>query len=535
MNKKCICFIRVSSQQQMLEGQKEKVVAAAMSDGYQLDEIAVVEGIESAIKLKEEKRETLNEMKQLIADYPTIDSIYVFAIDRLARRVSVILSVKDFLLEHKINLVFLNPHRLNTIRVDEKGERVEDELTSMMLLFLAYGAEMEMKLKLARWKVAKDIMRNNNKFPAGKPLYGYKKLQDKSIIVDEELGDIVRYVYIEYAKGKKSMFDLYKELVAKGVLEEKKKSAAVNFIAYLLKNPAYYGAPSKHNKVKNGMVYPPIVTKEIWEEANRLIQHRGTAFKLHHKNIYYAKGLVRLMNTGYMMQANITGLNYKSSQLVVASVNINAIDSLVWKITRELQIIRLGLKTKQQKYDYAKEIAENEEKIEKINELLESIHDRQKRAFKMYVAGKVNEQIYNDEISEIQNDENTWNYEIAKLQSEIQQFKMKGDEMGEKPIITQSRLKKLSDEEKKELIDEIIKEVQVTKNDDRDYDISIITNDRHLGDIYNELCGNPTYHYTVSGGVIHLVEKSDVIEIEISDIIEKRITTDYKRIKKVFP
>ena len=106
MNKKCICFIRVSSQQQMLEGQKEKVVAAAMSDGYQLDEIAVVEGIESAIKLKEEKRETLNEMKQLIADYPTIDSIYVFAIDRLARRVSVILSVKDFLLEHKINLVF---------------------------------------------------------------------------------------------------------------------------------------------------------------------------------------------------------------------------------------------------------------------------------------------------------------------------------------------------------------------------------------------------------------------------------------------
>ena len=93
----------------------------------------------------------------------------------------------------------------------------------------------------------------------------------------------------------------------------------------------------------------------------------------------------------------------------------------------------------------------------------------------------------------------------------------------------------MSDEEKKELIDEIIKEVQVTKNDDRDYDISIVTNDRHLGDIYNELCGNPTYHYTVSGGVIHLVEKSDVIEIEISDIIEKRITTDYKRIKKVFP
>lgn len=364
MSKKCICSIRVSSQQQMLEGQKEKVVSAAVADGYSPDEIAVVEGIESAIKLKEEKRETLNEMKQLIADYPTIESIYVFAIDRLARRVSVILSVKDFLLEKQINLVFLNPHRLNTIRIDDKGERVEDELTSMMLLFLAYGAEMEMKLKLARWKVVKDIMRSNNKYAAGKSLFGYKKLPDKSIVVDEELGDIIRYVFIEYAGGKKSMFDLYKELVAKGVMEEKKKSAAVNAIAYILKNPAYYGAQSKHNKVKNGIVYPPIVTKEIWEEANHLVDYRGTAFKLHHKNVYFAKGIIRLMNSGYLMQANITNLNYKSWE-INASVNINAIDSLVWKITCELQVLRLGMKQKQQNYDYAKEIEENEEKIEK--------------------------------------------------------------------------------------------------------------------------------------------------------------------------
>ncbi len=535
MSKKCICFIRVSSQQQMLEGQKEKVVAAAIADGYQVEEIAVVEGIESAIKLKEEKRETLNEMKQLIADYPTIESIYVFAIDRLARRVSVILSVKDFLLEKRINLVFLNPHRLNTIRIEENGERVEDELTSMMLLFLAYGAEMEMKLKLARWRVAKDIMRSNNKLPSGTPLYGYKKLPDKTIVIDDEYGNIVRYVYIEYAKGKKSMFDLYKELVAKGMLEEKKKSAAVNFIANIMKNPAYYGAASKHNKVKNGIVYPPIVTKDIWEEANRLIKYRGTAFKLHHKNIYYAKGLVRLMNTGYMMVANITGLNYKSSELVVASVNINAIDSLVWKTTCELQVLRLGMKQKQQKYNYAKEIEENEEKIEKIEELLETIYDRRKRAFKIYLSGKVDEQIYNEELAEIQNDENTWNYEIAKLQSEIEQFKIMSDEKGEKPVITQRKLRTLNDEEKKNLVDELIKEVQVTKNADRDYDIRIIVKDRHLEEIYNELFANPTFHYYVSGGVIHLVEKNDIIEIEISEIIEKRITTNYKRKKKVFP
>ena len=66
MSKKCICLVRVSTEQQKLEGQKEKVISAAISDGYKLEEIAVVEGKESAIKLQEEERETLNEMKNII-------------------------------------------------------------------------------------------------------------------------------------------------------------------------------------------------------------------------------------------------------------------------------------------------------------------------------------------------------------------------------------------------------------------------------------------------------------------------------------
>ena len=138
MSKKCICLVRVSTEQQKLEGQKEKVISAAISDGYKLEEIAVVEGKESAIKLQEEERETLNEMKNIIAQYPTIESVYVFAIDRLARKVSIILSVKDYLLKNKVNLVFLNPRKLATMIRNDKGVMVEDEMTSMMLLFLGY-------------------------------------------------------------------------------------------------------------------------------------------------------------------------------------------------------------------------------------------------------------------------------------------------------------------------------------------------------------------------------------------------------------
>ena len=34
MSKKCICLVRVSTEQQKLEGQKEKVISAAISDGW---------------------------------------------------------------------------------------------------------------------------------------------------------------------------------------------------------------------------------------------------------------------------------------------------------------------------------------------------------------------------------------------------------------------------------------------------------------------------------------------------------------------
>ncbi len=70
-------------------------------------------------------------------------STYVFAIDRLARKVSIVLSVKDYLLKNNINLVFLNPHKMSTMRINEKGEKVEDELTGMMLMFLSYGTKQE--------------------------------------------------------------------------------------------------------------------------------------------------------------------------------------------------------------------------------------------------------------------------------------------------------------------------------------------------------------------------------------------------------
>ena len=113
MAKKCICFSRVSSYRQDLEYQRNEVKTEALKN-YKLSEIIEVTGKESAIKLSEEQRQTLNEMKSIVEDNPTIDSIYFFAVDRLARRVSVVMSIKEWADDHNINLVFLKEPHINT-------------------------------------------------------------------------------------------------------------------------------------------------------------------------------------------------------------------------------------------------------------------------------------------------------------------------------------------------------------------------------------------------------------------------------------
>ena len=188
--KKCICFVRVSTTQQDLEAQKNEVYQAALSDGYKKEEIEVVEGKESAIKKKEEERETLNEMKEIIKENPSIEAVYIYAIDRLARKVSVVLSVKEELDRNGINLVFLHPYKMKTLEKTSEGI-TENPTTKMLLMFLAYYAETEMKMKIDRFKTKKNELRKAGKVSEGSPMFGYKN-ENKFVVIDESVAPYIR-------------------------------------------------------------------------------------------------------------------------------------------------------------------------------------------------------------------------------------------------------------------------------------------------------------------------------------------------------
>ena len=101
---KAIGLIRVSTVSQDLTQQTEAVKEEMKRDGYKPSNIILIEDKESAVTLSEEERQGIIKMKQYIESDPSIDAVYVFELSRLSRRPEVLYSVRDYLLEKKINL-----------------------------------------------------------------------------------------------------------------------------------------------------------------------------------------------------------------------------------------------------------------------------------------------------------------------------------------------------------------------------------------------------------------------------------------------
>ena len=110
MEEKAIVLSRVSSLKQDLVQQTDEVLKQVRNDGFKDENIIIIEDKESAIKLSEEERRGLNEMKRVINSDPSVKYVYIYELSRLSRKQLVLFSIRDFLVEKKIQLICLKPY-----------------------------------------------------------------------------------------------------------------------------------------------------------------------------------------------------------------------------------------------------------------------------------------------------------------------------------------------------------------------------------------------------------------------------------------
>ena len=500
MSKKCIALLRVSTTSQDLEAQRDKVIEAAIADKYEKEEIAIIEKKESAIKRKEEEREGLNEMKEIIEGNPSIESVYVFAIDRLARKVSVVLSISEYLTERGINLVFLNPQKMSTMLRDEKGVMKENKLASMMLLFLGYGAEMEMKLKLERFKAQKELLQKQKKLTSGKPVFGYYKKKDGTIGVDDEKAGYVKEIYNEIINNNKSIKQVEREFIARGIFPPKKVVTG-STVRYICANKCYYGSTTTFGSI---MEYPPIITKSDWDEMRKKLEENRKGAKKNTKQTHLCKGIIRNADSGLVMMYNSGGrsyFDYSNSQ----NVNAPTMDFIVWYVAKVLYTLQRAINTDEKSEEYAKYLEQNKERIATIQKMIASLEKRQKKAFKQYLDGDVSETIYKEEIASIKKEHKQWINDIAQLESENRRLSYESEQIENKNRWESTNLDEITDARtRREILQSVIRELSVHKVGNHHYELFIHPLDARVRIEYEDY--HQHFDYKTSGHKITLLD-----------------------------
>ena len=371
--KKVIVLSRVSTEGQDLTQQTDEVLREVHKDGYTDSNIIIIEDKESAIKLSEEERHGVNMMKAHINNHPNIKCVYIYELSRLSRRQLVLFSIRDFLVERKIQLICLKPYfRL----LEVNGEM--SQTGSLMFSLFSSLSESEMMLKQERMMRGRRRNKELGKSVGGRPPFGYDVDKNKRYVIDPKNSLIISRIFKDYGYNNKSMRGIAIELKEEGYFSNPSLNATHQYIQRILNNPIYKGE----------FPYPPIITAELFSVVQQNISRYTTNKITRKKEPFLLKGLVCDAKTGYILSINGAIDTYFSKHHSGVAIRKNNIDPVVWehsKIMYERYVMnkdKLLTLIKSQYQTTAKKISVVDQEIKDIGIKLERVEES-------YILGRI--------------------------------------------------------------------------------------------------------------------------------------------------
>lgn len=397
MGNKCICLVRVSTLAQDIEQQTQVVRNEAIKDGY--SEIILIEDHESAVKLSEEERNGLNKMKHYIEHDSEIDCVYVYEISRISRQAQMVFSIRDYLLNRKIQLIVLRPYfrMLN-------DDRTLSETSNIFFGIFASMSENEGYIRKARMRRGVEKAKAMGRHAGGHVPFGYTTDKEKHFMIDEDEAKTVRWIFESYVGGM-SMRRIGRELVERGIFKSTFLTCVQN-VNNIIHSEKYCGR-------ENGK--EAIITEELFDRAQAICK-RNTLYtnKIETKRI--CKGLLFDRNSGFRLSVNSGWETYYSKRKSGVSVSFKAIEPVIWEysVKKYKQLYKINSEQK------AKRLVENivnlnikistgQEKIEAKKQQLNKLEER-------IVLGRINDKL-------AEKLENEINAELKLLEDNILRWK----------------------------------------------------------------------------------------------------------------
>lgn len=396
-----VFFLRVSSQGSHLESQFDEVWNEyAKSDNLNRETIRVIENKESGVKLSEEERLGITQLKHLV-ETEGVDVVYTSELSRLARSEKVLWSLVEFLKENKIQLKCKNP---KFVLLEE--DRSEIIFTSRLIVS-TFGslATQEAIEKKARFARGKKRLADTGRYNGGAIPFGYKvdKSQMNKIVINEEEASLIREIYDLYERGFSQMA-ITKILYFRkeeGRAVRKTPNITISFVHQILTNELLTGVPHKSKGASYVRTYDQIITPEQFARCREIAQKNNT--KTPKGNVpYYGAGIIKCVKCGRNFatsgqagyykchDANNTNKTFngypgepRCTNRVTISYNI--MDALLWDIAQKWEGDYLVHKMKVDEKYYDDKIQEIEKELVPLDKLLDEINNKLNRLSSRFV------------------------------------------------------------------------------------------------------------------------------------------------------
>ncbi len=247
--KKVVSYLRISSASQIdntsIEVQKEKIELYCKLHNIDIVKTYIDEGLSA----KNTDRPDYNKMMEFISNNENnIDAIIVYKADRIHRSLKNLMVMIEHLQEIKVGFVSLTEQF--------------DTSTAQGLLFLQMigsFSEFERKLIAERTHSGRISKGSKNLFPGGRIPFGYKLVNNDTLIINNDEAAIIKEIFKLRCKG------LSYEKIGKNFGFNKQR------ISYILANKIYIGNYIYNGKIEQNKInleVPPIVSRYLWNKVN---------------------------------------------------------------------------------------------------------------------------------------------------------------------------------------------------------------------------------------------------------------------------
>ena len=447
---KIIILARVSTENQSLESQIEKLIDEAKRLGYEEQDITIISGKESGVKLDIEERHTIQQMKEHI-ETGLYNMVLIWEVSRLARRPKVLYEVREYLIEKHVNLRCMTP---SFTMLKEDG--TIDPTASIVFALFGTMAEEEARLSKERMRRGRIAKRDQLKYIGGYVMMGYTwdKENDK-IYINEDERETVIEIFERYANGE-SKRQIAKDLIDRGQLRYDDYSTACVMLGRMIRRPEYAGIKG------NTYPYPAIISQELYYKVRERAESKNK-YRTRIQGLYYLQGLIHWKQNGMIMSPWKGAIQYRGwdeRTNTGTMINMNYIESLAWHFAVEYKKRISGPEKVNMVKSIIEEMMRNNQRHQKAIEEHMSIEKTIERINERVVKGKMSDEQGDRMIEEQQlrlreldNIMLKYEEDTKQLQSQLDNMKNNVDDYDN-----------VNEEQKNRIIRECIKRVDIEKD-----------------------------------------------------------------------